>query len=986
MHGHTPATTAHQRITAGGSNPARLSRRRLILGTSAIAAGLVVTPSGLLAPATARAATDDQYDALRAIWVDVLTGGDFDGSDPDFEAAVGRIDDDVASSIDLIDRSSDRPGVFVDMPYIEEDSYDASARIPLTLVRLQRMAAAFRTPGSRFEGDPNVLADVLAGMATTHQRIFYAGRSEFGNWYHWEISGPNALMNTCALVYEHVPAEALQRYIETVDHFIPDPHYQYIDERKKPSTGSNRMLLCEAVAIRGIVGREEERITRARDGLTDVFVYASDGDGFYRDGSYLYHAGLPYTGSYGVTFVDRFANQLALYAGSPWDIGSAEREFAFNTVDLMLSPVVYDNLLMDSIRGRSISRATGDHGGGHHVSEIVLRLAQAADDETAARWRAMVKGWIERDTHDDPLSDASVPRLALFKELLEDTSVQPASEPVNHKSFAQMARAVHRRPGWAYAIAMCSARVGRFEVVNGENLKAWHTSDGMTYLYNADNGQFMDGFWPTVDPNRLPGITVDTRRLSQLAGSGSRPDTRWVGGSVLENEFAAVGMELNALESSLRAKKSWFCLDDRVVALGAGITGGGGHYAEAVADAHVNAGSQADDNFGSDRRLLVQQGSPDVTSEAYFSFDLSDLPSEVVSASLHVYAQLEDSDGNEAGIDAHGVLETWDESTLTWNTKPATGPRLGSAQVNEHRQWRVIDVTSHVLEQLTAGADRVSLALRQDPAGAGHSVWIASREFSSYSYDPFLYLTLAEPTETVETVVENRNLHADGTNTLTVDGERQPATLGWKAAFDDARWAHIEGVGGYLFPGGATLHALREERTGSWRDINVVESPDPMTRRYLTLWFDHGADPDAASYAYVLLPGISAERTAEIAADPGIEIVANADDAQTVRVPRLGIVATNFWRAGSARGVTVDQPCSIMIRERAGTLTVAVSDPTHLQDSLSIEVRRAGYHGWSSDETVTVEGTHGAIRLRVDTSGSDGSTHQVTFHRSPPRN
>ncbi|WP_129663184.1 polysaccharide lyase family 8 super-sandwich domain-containing protein [Phytoactinopolyspora endophytica] len=973
---------AYQRTTrATGLN--RLSRRHLILGAGAVTAGSVLAPYGLLGVSTARAADDDQYDALLATWVNLLTGGDFDGSDPDFGAVVDRLDDGVASSIELIDRSADRPGVFTDMPFIEDGTLEGSSRIPLTLSRLQQMATAMRTPGSRFKGDPDVLADVLAGMDTTNRLIFHAGRDEFGNWYHWEISGPNALMNTCALVYEHVPAEALQRYIETVDHFIPDPHYQYIDERRKLSTGSNRMWLCEAVAIRGIVGRNEERITRARDGLTDVFVYVNGGDGLYRDGSYLFHAGIPYTGSYGVSFVNRFSNQLVLYAGSPWDIGSAEREFAFNAVDLMLAPVVYDNQLLDCIRGRSISRSAGDHGGGHHVSEIVLRLAQAADDDTAARWRAMVKGWIERDTYDDPLGDASIQRLALFKELLADGSVQPAPEPVNHKLFAQMARAIHRRDGWAYAIAMCSARVGRYEVASGrENVKGWHTGEGMTYLYNADNGQFMDGFWPTVDPYRLPGITVDTRRLEEMVGVRSRPDSRWVGGSVLNDEFAAVGMELNAMESSLRAKKSWFCLDDRVVALGAGITGGGGHIAEAVADAHVNAGNKADDNFGSDNRLLVKKGSQNVTREAYFAFDLTDLPSEVVKASLHVYAQVQDSGGNETDIDAHGVLDSWDESTLTWNTKPDTGPRLGSARVDEHRRWRVIDVTSHVLEELAAGNDRVSLALKQDPPdGSGLSVWVASTEYSSYAYDPYLYLTLTEPTETVETVVENRNLHADGTNTLTVDGERQPTTQGWSARFDGARWAHLEGVGGYLFPGGATLHALREERTGSWQDIGNGD-PDPITRRYLTLWFDHGADPDAASYAYVLLPGVSAERTAEIAADPGTEIVTNAGDAQVVRVPRLGVTAANFWRAGTERKITVEQPCSVMISERAGTLTVAVSDPTHLQDSLSIELEHAGYRDWTGDDTVTVDDTQPAIRLRVDTSDADGRTHQATFRRS----
>ncbi|NEE02242.1 polysaccharide lyase family 8 super-sandwich domain-containing protein [Phytoactinopolyspora halotolerans] len=987
MTAHRRRTHAYRRTTNAGDGRNRLSRRHLILGAGAVTAGSVLAPYGLPGTPHARAATGDQYDAMRSTWVDLLIGGDVDASDPAFRSVIDRIDDEVASTIELIDRSADRPGVFVDMPFIEDGAYEGSSRIPLTLSRLQRMATAMRTPGSRFEDDADVLADVLAGMDTTNRLIFHAGRDEFGNWYHWEISGPNALMNTCALVYEHVPAEALQRYIDTVDHFIPDPHYQYIDERRKLSTGSNRMWLCEAVAIRGVVGRDEERITRARDGLTDVFVYVDGGDGLYRDGSYLFHAGIPYTGSYGVSFVDRFANQLVLYAGSPWDIGSAEREFAFNTVDLMLAPVVYDNVLMDSIRGRSISRSAGDHGGGHHVSEIVLRLAQAADDETAARWRAMVKGWIERDTYDDPLADASIQRLALFTELLADEAVQAAPEPVNHTLFAQMARAVHRREGWAYAIAMCSARVGRYEVSNGENLKGWHTGEGMTYLYNADNGQFMDGFWPTVDPNRLPGITVDTRPLAENVGVRTRPDSRWVGGSVLGDEFAAVGMELNAMESSLRAKKSWFCLDDRVVALGADITGGGGHIAEAVADAHVNGGSKADDNFGSDNRLLVKKGSPNVTREAYFAFDLSAVPSEVVKATLHVYAQVQDSGGSDVDIDAHGVLDEWDESTLSWNTKPATGPRLDSAHVDEPRRWRVMDVTSHVLERLAAGDEQVSLALKQDPPdGAGLSVWIASREYSTYGYDPYLYLTLAEPTETVETVVENRNLHADGENALTVNGERQPTTLGWSATFEGAHWAHLEGVGGYLFPGGARLHALREERTGSWRDVSEVGSPDPITRRYLTMWVDHGADPDAASYAYVLLPGASAARTAELAAElaaeEGLEIVANTPDLQVVRVPRLGVTAANFWRAGTARKITVDQPCSIMISERGDTLSVAVSDPTQLQDSLSIELRHAGYRRWTGDDTITVDTTHPSIKLRVDTSGADGRTHDVTLHRT----
>jgi hypothetical protein len=47
-----------------------------------------------------------------------------------------------------------------------------------------------------------------------------------------------------------------------------------------------------------------------------------------------------------------------------------------------------------------------------------------------------------------------------------------------------------------------------------------------------------------------------------------------------------------------------------------------------------------------------------------------------------------------------------------------------------------------------------------------------------------------------------------------------------------------------VFPGATALRALREERTGAWRDINIGAdtggSPTAITRRYLTLWLDHG--------------------------------------------------------------------------------------------------------------------------------------------------
>lgn len=84
-------------------------------------------------------------------------------------------------------------------------------------------------------------------------------------------------------------------------------------------------------------------------------------------------------------------------------------------------------------------------------------------------------------------------------------------------------------------------------------------------------------------------------------------------------------------------------------------------------------------------------------------------------------------------------------------------------------------------------------------------------------------------------------------------------------------WAHVEGVGGYLFGPGTSLLAARTPRTGSWRVINPGGDTGGDTverqRTYATLVVEHGVDPQDDAYAYTLLPGASEERTRELAAE-----------------------------------------------------------------------------------------------------------------------
>lgn len=368
-----------------------------------------------------------------------------------------------------------------------------------------------------------------------------------------------------------------------------------------------------------------------------------------------------------------------------------------------------------------------------------------------------------------------------------------APEPLGHRLFPAMDRAVHRSPRFTAALAMASDRIAHYECGNGENPRGWHTGSGMLSWWPAGRGdQYTDWYWPTVDWYRLPGTTVSARRLPDRAGGewgAPRPDVRWVGGTT-DGRYAAVGQHLKGLGSTLEARKSWFFLADAVVCLGAGIT---------CAD--------------------------------------------------------------------------------------------GTA---------------------------------------------------------------------VETVVDNRNLGAAGTQRFA----RGPG------------WAHLEGHGGWLLPRGGALRTLREDRTGAWSDINSAGTDERRTRRWQTLWLDHGTDPVDATYLYVLMPGASRGEVAARAVRPHwLRVLANDAGRQAVAVPALGLTAANLWRAGTVGELTASAGASVLVRRHGRTATLCVSEPLRSGAPLEIVWDHPVRSVLRADDTVEVLPGLGRLRVRV-TPGMACATHE----------
>ncbi|WP_231199697.1 polysaccharide lyase family 8 super-sandwich domain-containing protein [Streptococcus equi] len=86
--------------------------------------------------------------------------------------------------------------------------------------------------------------------------------------------------------------------------------------------------------------------------------------------------------------------------------------------------------------------------------------------------------------------------MKLFKELLEDTTIQASPVKSYLSLFNQMDKLAYynAEKDFAFALSMHSNKTLNFEAMNDENTRGWYTGDGMFYLYNSDLGHYSDHF------------------------------------------------------------------------------------------------------------------------------------------------------------------------------------------------------------------------------------------------------------------------------------------------------------------------------------------------------------------------------------------------------------------------------------------------------------------------------------------------------------
>jgi hypothetical protein len=173
-------------------------------------------------------------------------------------------------------------------------------------------------------------------------------------------------------------------------------------------------------------------------------------------------------------------------------------------------------------------------------------------------------------------------------------------------------------------------------------------------------------------------------------------------------------------------------------------------------DALVNS-SKPDKNYGT-ANLSVYYSNVEYNL-SYLKFDLSAIPDSAVitKAELHLWSYTPLVDGNPAYsnnpvVDLKYVSnDEWDESTITWNTRPLPeGSSLDTGLTPTYYVWQIFDLLKgnwNYSQDLTD--NNLSLLLKEGetlPANAARALFFSDETYQKDYMRPYLYIeTVPEP-------------------------------------------------------------------------------------------------------------------------------------------------------------------------------------------------------------------------------------------------
>ena len=919
--------------------------------------------------------TNEDFDLVKSRWKYSLVGSeqDNDTTDEDIAKKIEAINADGQNAWNSMIKKSGTKELFNGIITTQ------SAHMTSTYGYLQRMALAYGTSGTKLYKNEKLRDDIIYGLDWMNKnRYGEAERTGNGwrstsdyNWWDWKIGSPTYLVNILMIMEDDLTASAIKNYLSLFDYLV-QTYY---------GAGSNALNTAKLAIGSSLLQGDAKRLLRAQAAVESVYLYQDNdrnpasgnqnknaqpkGEGFYTDGSYVFHILHAMNATYGLEQFQITGPFVTMFKDSIFEVRNPQADNVVDWIYNAFDPLVYQGGFFRMVKGRY---PNGLHTAGAAFMGGMLDTLDLLDEDDYNRVCAIIKAQYEQEKSIDLNNQLSLAQLVKLKSVLGGTVEARGVQRANHVYYNED-KVSHKTDNFGMGVSMSSSRIFNYESINGQNLTGWYISDGMTEYYTqGDTLQSSDKYWANINPYRIPGVTADTQERKAVSidgGNAYLSSKDFVGATNIDGKYGTAAMYLEsyhndsdfgrdngsyggkapAHDCNLEGKKAWFMFDNEVVCLGSGINASNG----------VSVETTVDNKLSAETRVVG-----DATEAVKYDI-------------ISVAASATPEPQNTAENTIDGLFTTkWagkGNDTITWDigSNESLGYILLSFQNGTKRtQDFKLEVSAddkEWTEVFNGKSSGTTDGQELFPLGGGTARFVRLTNYGNSTGGEWISLTTAEiyaPNEDGSNSVPQK--HIFGADKFIVDNHEMELT-DTPSSLDGPVWAHFENVGGYYFPNGGNLFARYTDNPNS----------------FMELWFDHGVNPVDASYAYTLLPGLDSAATRAYAINPDTEILINTDKIQAVREKTIGVTGIVFWEPGTFEGITADEPMIVMIKDNGGSVMLSACDPTQLLSEAHITLD-GRYTAVSCDELMTV--TDGSeTDIKIDFSNSDGRTYEATLER-----
>lgn len=229
----------------------------------------------------------------------------------------------------------------------------------------------------------------------------------------------------------------------------------------------------------------------------------------------------------------------------------------------------------------------------------------------------------------------------------------------------------------------------------------------------------------------------------------------------------------------------------------------------------------------------------------------------------------------------------------------------------------------------------------------------------------------------------------DDLKTTAMDINGKKITL-QNGTFKDLKWINYNSDGkaniGYYFPENKPVTVKTDTRSGNLQDIRTANPNKIISEKFFTLTYEHGTKNNE-SYSYVMLPNADEKQTEAYANNPDIRILENSNTVHAVEDKSSHMKGYNFFTKGVSNGIETSAPVTILMKQEGKKVSIAISDPTFMQDEINLTLHLKNGELTSSNKRISAVCGSDTIQVKADTTKLYGQTLNMTFtlHDEPQK-